>query len=125
MHPMLDDLANVEFGNGCLAHDCPEARAASSSFPIALPASARRWYQAVGLAIGRTDPGTGSAADAGPIIVHHHDLLFDLVILVIVERDELAILTQALQRHYIAAADLEAATAADAFLLVDCQQIGG
>src|SRR6266700_2654660 len=121
---MPDDLANAEFGNGCLAHDCLKARATSSSIPIAVPASARRWHQAMGLAISRTDPGTGAAADAGAVVIHHHDLLFDLVVLVIVERDQFAILTQALERHHIAATHLEAAATSDAFLLVDRQQIG-
>src|SRR6266545_529816 len=102
-----------------------KVRLAFSSIAVSVSASARRRRrQAVGLAIGRTDPGAGAAADAGTVVIHHHDLLFDLVVLVVIERDELAVLTQALERHHIAAADLETATAADAFLLVDREQIG-
>ena len=77
----------------------------------------------MGLAIGRAHAGAGAATDTGALVVHHHHFLLDLVVLVVIEVDEITVLADALQRHDIAAADLVAAAAADAFLRIDRDQI--
>src|SRR6266581_9766754 len=110
MHPVPGHLADPELGDGSFTHHAtgrPE------------PALFRRGMR---LAVGGADPGAGAATDTGSLIVHHHDLLLDLV-LVVVEVDELALVGETLERHHVAAANLEAAAAPDAFLLIDGQEI--
>jgi hypothetical protein len=50
-------------------------------------------------------------------------LLLDLIVLVILEIDKLALVVEAFERHHITAANLEAATAANTFLGIDREQI--
>jgi hypothetical protein len=70
----------------------------------------------VGLTIGWADAGTSTATNAGALVIHHHDLLLNLIVLVIVEVDKLAILIETLQRHHLAAADLITTATAYTFL---------
>jgi hypothetical protein len=107
-------------------------RAPSRRKPLLLRSSALRgsggsgclrFLNGVGLAICRANPGTRSAADAGALIIHHHDLLLDLVVLVIIEINELALFIQSLKDHDVTAAHFEAAAAADAFLRINADQI--
>ena len=76
---------------------------------------------AVRLAFCRADARAGAAADARAFVVHHHDLLFDLIVLIVVagEIDKLAFVVETLEDHDLAAAYFVAAAAADAGLGID------
>jgi hypothetical protein len=76
----------------------------------------------MGLAIGRAYPRAGAASDAGAVVIHHHNFLFNLIVLVIVEGDKFAIFIEAFQRHHLTAADLIATATADTFLGIDIQK---
>lgn len=81
-------LRPPEFSHPRLRTECPslfrtdERRAPSSPFCRG---------GRVSLAVGRADPGAGAAADTGALIIHHHDLLFDLIVLVAVKFDKIAL----------------------------------
>lgn len=79
----------------------------------------------VSLAAGRTDPGAGAAADTGALIIHHHDFFFDLIVLVAVKLNKIALLVDPFQYHDMATTDLEAASASDAFSGIDRDEIIG
>lgn len=53
-------------------------------------AESTRWC--VGLTVCWAHPGAGAAADASAFVLQHHDLLFELIV-VLVEIDDLATLT--------------------------------
>ncbi len=59
----------------------------------------------VSLAVGRTNPGAGAATDTSALVIHHHNLLLDLIVFV-VEIDKIALLVDALQHHDVATANL-------------------
>ncbi|MDA9455320.1 hypothetical protein XI00_13975 [Bradyrhizobium sp. CCBAU 21359] len=56
------------------------------------------------------------------MIIQNHDLLFDLIV-VVIEVDKFAILADSFQRHDITAANFETATTADALLGIDRDQV--
>jgi hypothetical protein len=72
----------------------------------------------MGLAIGRTDAGASATTDTGAHVIHDHNLLLNLIVLVIIKGNKLAILIEALQSHHFTAADFIAPAAADTFLRV-------
>ncbi len=79
------------------------------------------WRSTVRLAFCRTDTRAGAATDARTFIVHHHDLLFNLVVLIVVasEINKSAIIAEALEDHDLAAAHFVATAAADTSLGID------
>ncbi|MDA9482242.1 hypothetical protein XI07_09480 [Bradyrhizobium sp. CCBAU 11445] len=56
------------------------------------------------------------------MIIQNHDLLFDLIV-VVIEVDKFAILTDSFQHHDISAAHLETAATADALFGIDRDQV--
>ncbi|CCB66889.1 protein of unknown function [Hyphomicrobium sp. MC1] len=88
-----------------------------------LPSRCLCFLRRMRLAVGRTNARASPAANTRPLIIHDHNLLFDLVIIIIIESDELSILVEAFERHHIPAANLEAAAAANAFLFVNRDKV--
>jgi hypothetical protein len=75
------------------------------------------------LAIGRTDARTCTATHTRPGVVHRHDFAFDLVIFIVVEINQLAVIVYTPQRHHAATANFEATAASDAHSRIDIGEI--
>jgi hypothetical protein len=79
-----------------------------------------RFTGTVNLTVDRTHPRTSAASDAGPLVLNHHDLSHDFVV---VQIDDLVPVRQSLERHHLPAADFETSTAADTGRIIDSQKI--